>query len=94
MAFSATVRGTSYFGDGVRSIYGDWTGAVGDAAGTLALAGGYPILAIFQKFDTLDNTFQIIPRVEVSTTSGITTYTIENQDTVATGRFFILHKGQ
>lgn len=93
MALSTTIRGQGYMGS-LRFVYGDWTGSAGDAAGTLALGGGYPVMAIFQKFDALDNTFEIIPRVEVSVSSGITTFTIENQDNVTTGRFFIVHSGQ
>jgi hypothetical protein len=44
--------------------------------------------ANFYKFDN-DNTWQIIPRVTTSTTSGITTLTINNQDDVTNGFFEI-----
>lgn len=94
MAFSTTVRSQVYLGPGIRIIIGDWSGAVGDAAGTIALGGGYPTMCIFQKFDALDNTYEIIPRVEVSVSAGICTFTIENQDNVTTGRFFIVTSGQ
>lgn len=94
MAFSATVRGTGYLGSsGIKFTYGDWTGSAGDTAGTLSVSGAYPLLAIFQKFDALDNTYEIIPRIEISTSNFVTTITVENQDTVTTGRFFIVHAG-
>jgi len=93
MAFSATITGQTYHGPGHRSIRGTWTGSAGDAAGTLAIAGIVQE-AIFQKFDTKDNTYQIIPRIERSTSAGITTLTIENQDTVTDGFFTIDVLGQ
>lgn len=88
MAFSATVRGRSFNGPAASTVWGTWTGATGDAAGTLAISG-IVTRAIFQKFDALDNTYEIIPRIERSTSSGITTLTIENQDTVTDGFFTI-----
>lgn len=95
MAFSATVRGNLYLGGagGLKVTYGDWTGASGDAAGTLSVSGGYPLMAIFQKFDAIDKTYQIVPRVEVSVSGSVATITIENQDDVTTGRFLVVHAG-
>jgi len=93
MAFSATITGQSYFGPGHRSIRGTWTGSAGDAAGTMTVAGIVQEV-VFQKFDAKDNTYQIIPRVERSTTAGITTLTIENQDNVTDGFFTIDILGQ
>lgn len=95
MAFSANVRGSCYMAGpgGLKVTYGDWTGAAGDAAGTVSVSGGYPLLVVFQKFDALDNTYAIIPRVGVSVSGSIATLTIENQDNVTTGRFFIVHAG-
>ena len=86
MAFSYTINNQTYEGAGVRKLYGTWTGSAGDAAGTIPVAGTVRH-AVFQKIDPLDNTYQIIPRVECSTTSGITTITVENQDNVTTGVF-------
>lgn len=95
MALSVTVRGSVFLGGsaGLRMTVGEWTGLAGDAAGTLTFAGPIPWLVVFQKFDTLDNTFEIIPRVEASYSNGITTYTIENQDNVTQGRFCIIQSG-
>ena len=95
MAFSATISGQCPLpsGNGLKMYVGTWTGAVGDSAGTLAIAGGFPVCAIFQKFDPIDKTYQIIPRIETATLGGITTYTVENQDTVTSGSFMIIHGG-
>lgn len=95
MAFSATVRGNVYLGGagGLKITYGDWTGNSGDAAGSVTVSGGYPLMVIFQKLDAVDNSYQIIPRVEISVSGSVATLTIENQDTVTTGRFLIVHAG-
>jgi hypothetical protein len=87
MAFSATVRNVQYWGVGRSSIVGDWTGASGDTAGSLAV-GGLVTKANFYKFDT-GNTWQIIPRVSISVSAGISTLTVNNQDDVTTGYFEI-----
>lgn len=87
MAFSATVYNTQYLGPGKTHLSGTWTGSAGDSAGTMTIAG--PVVkANFYKFDS-DNTWQIIPRVTSSITSGITTITVNNQDNVVTGYFEI-----
>lgn len=87
MAFSATIQNLSYEGAGVRKLYGTWSGAAGDAAGTMTIAGDLRH-AVFQKRDALDLTYSI-PRIEASTSNGICTLTIENQDNVTNGVFEI-----
>lgn len=72
---------------------GDWSGSYGDAAGTLAVSGGYVVGALFFSFDN-DNTTQIFPKVSQSTSGNVTTLTIQNQDAVTTGRFAIIHGGR
>lgn len=95
MAFSATVRSQINLGgsNGGRMFLGEWTGNAGDSAGTFSLAGNIPLVVLFQKFDPLDNTFQIIPRIGCSYSNGFTTLTIENQDNVSVGRFMIIESG-
>ena len=87
MAFSATIQNVQYMGPGRTSLSGTWSGASGDAAGSLAVAGTV-IKANFYTFDS-DNTWQVIPRVSSSVSSGITTLTINNLDDVTTGYFEI-----
>jgi len=86
MAFSTTIQTQVYMGPIIRKVFGTWTGSAGDAAGTMTVAGTVR-QATFQKIDALDGTYQILPRVEVSTTSGISTITVENQDNVTNGVF-------
>lgn len=87
MAFSATIQNVAYLGPGRTSLSGTWSGTSGDAAGSLTVAG-IVTKANFYKFDN-DQSWQIIPRVTSSVSSGITTLTINNQDTVVTGYFEI-----
>jgi hypothetical protein len=85
MAFSATVNNVQYIGPAKRQLSGTWTGSAGDAAGSMSVSGTV-VSAKFQKMDA-DNTFQGDARCSVSTTSGITTLTIQNQDNVVNGFF-------
>jgi hypothetical protein len=88
MAFSATIRGQTYNGPSHRTIWGEWTGSAGDAAGTFAVAGNVK-RADFIKFDPLDNTNQILARVGIVQVGNISTLTIQNQDNVTAGHFMI-----
>lgn len=87
MAFSATVQNVQYLGPGKTQISGSWSGASGDQAGTIAVAGTVTN-TLFQSYNS-GQTWQVIPRVTVSVTSGISTLTINNQDDVTTGYFTI-----
>lgn len=87
MAFSATINNTCYMGPGRTALSGSWSGLSGDTAGSMTVAGTV-IKANFYKYDN-NQTWQIIPRVTSSVTSGITTLTINNQDDVVTGYFEI-----
>ena len=93
MAFSYAITQSVPLAAGARMIIGTWTGSLGDAAGTIAIAGAPMGPSVFQKLDSKDNTYEIIARVGASTTSGITTYTIENQDVVTNGYFSVIHGG-
>lgn len=91
MAFSATVRNVQYMGPGKSQLTGDWTGASGDVAGTMAV-GGIVTNTLFHSYSST-NTWQVIPRVTVSVASGISTLTINNQDDVTAGYFTIDRMG-
>lgn len=87
MAFSATVYNTQYMGPARTVLSGIWSGSAGDAAGSMSI-GGVVTSARFEKFDA-DQTYQGLARCSSSTSSGITTLTINNQDNVVTGYFTI-----
>jgi hypothetical protein len=88
MAFSATVRGQTYNGPCHRTIWGDWTGSAGDAAGSFVVAGNV-LRADFVKPDPLDNTNGLRCRTEVAQVGAISTITIENQENVVAGHFMV-----
>lgn len=95
MAFSATVRGAAYMGPSLRVSYGDWSGAAGDAAGSVTVPGRY-VGSLWFKNDTTTanaNTSQIFPSVQWDgNVPG--TLTVQNQDNVTTGSFLIFSLGQ
>lgn len=94
MAFSATVRGSAYMGPGLRIIYGDWSGASGDAAGSVSIGGRY-LGSLWFKNDTSSvnaNTSQIFPVVQWNA-SIPGTLTVQNQDDVTTGNFIMFTIG-
>lgn len=93
MPFSTTVRHSINLGGGLIMTVGDWSGAYGDAAGTIAVSGGYVVATLFFNMDN-DNTTQIFPKVSLSTSGSVTTLTVQNQDAVTTGRFVIIHGGR
>ena len=95
MAFSATVRGSANFGPSLRVTYGDWSGASGDAAGTITISGRF-IGSLWFKNDTTSanqNTSEIFPKVQWDG-SNPGTLTVQNQDDVTTGSFLIFSLGQ
>lgn len=91
MAFSSTILNTAYLGPGMTQITGSWSGAVGDAAGSMTVSGTV-VSAQFEKFDA-DNTFQGMARCSNSVASGISTLTVNNQDNVVNGYFTIRKLG-
>lgn len=92
MAFSATVYNTQYIGPAKTQLTGSWSGSAGDAAGTMTIAG-VVTNTLFQAYDST-NQWEIIPRVTISVSGGISTLTINNQDNVTTGYFTIDKLGQ
>ena len=89
MAFATTNVQTNYVGK-LNQTYGDWSGSVGDASGSIVVKGGRVYLA---SFTAQDGTTPIQPVVIVSTSvSGATsTITVNNNSAVTNGRFVIIH---
>lgn len=96
MAFSATVRGVAYMGPGLRITYGDWSGAVGDAAGTISVSGRYLGSLWFKNDSTTVNatTSQTLPVVNWDASVSPGNLTIQNQDNVTNGSFLLFSLGQ
>jgi hypothetical protein len=96
MAFSATVRGSAYMGAALRVTYGDWSGASGDAAGTISVPGRY-LGSLWFKNDTTTvnaNTSQAFPVVNWDGNAAPGALTVQNQDNVTNGSFLLFSLGQ
>jgi|HubBroStandDraft_6_1064221.scaffolds.fasta_scaffold456707_3 hypothetical protein len=87
MAFAYAINNIAYLGAGLTKLSGTWSGVAGDASGSVPVSGTV-IKADFQKFDN-DGTYGGLCRVSSSTSSGITTVTVNNQDNVVSGYFTI-----
>ena len=96
MAFSTTVRNIAYIGSGLRVTIGDWSGATGDAAGTISVAGRY-IGSLWFKNDTTSvnqNSQQVFPAVNWDGNASPGNLTVQNQDNVTNGSFLLFSIGQ
>lgn len=90
MAFLATVKGQAYLGPMFKVTFGDWSGASGDAPGTIVVSGPHVWGALFFQLDAASS--QVFPSVSESVSGSVTTLTIQNQDDVTAGRFIIFHQ--
>lgn len=90
MAFATANLRKSVFGD-LKVTVGDWTGAAGDANGTVTVEGGRIYLAEFNSHDSTNGPTQYIETFISSTGSGTITLSVANRNTVSTGRFIIIH---
>ena len=91
MAF--TTSNLTYSPLGVRScVQGDWTGNIGDAAGTLQLAGGRVYEANFETQATSPGgpTANKVP-VGISINAPYITLQIYNHEDVTAGRFQVIY---
>jgi len=94
MAFSTSNIQVSY-APPLKLFIGDWSGAAGDAAGTISIGGRYVGSLWFKNDSTSVNqqTSQIFPVVNWDgNVPG--TLTVQNQDNVTTGSFIIFTRGQ
>lgn len=87
MAFATSNLKKSYIGNHFR-LMGDWTGAVGDADGTVTLKGGRVYKADFMIEDGDQGDDSPVP-VTITESSGTLTVTVHNRSTVTNGRFVI-----
>lgn len=88
MAFATTSVRKGTAGD-LKITAGAWTGAVGDASGTIGVEGSQIYLAIFTTNDTT-SPWQVVPYTW--TVSGaVSTVSIHNRESVTAGTFIIIH---
>ena len=88
MAFSTSNVKKSFFGN-MKVLVGNWSGAAGDAPGTVQVEGGQVYLANFQPQTSSGPTMVEIFSAP-SGTAGVVTLTVGNQGTVSNGTFIII----
>lgn len=89
MAFATTNVQVAPVGNGWR-LTGEWTGAVGDAAGTVSVGGARVTAIAFNIQDATSQEDRPVPTsVSTDSTTGLSTVTVYNSQAVATGRFSI-----
>lgn len=88
MAFATSNVQAANLGS-IRAFVGDWSGAVGDASGTVTLNGGRVYLCRFENQDA-DSPNEDI-RADISVSSGTITVTVHNHLNVTNGRFIIIY---
>lgn len=90
MAFAATNVKSCSLGGAIKLTTGDWTGAIGDAAGSFVVAGGKVYGAQFLSNLTTGPQEPDI-KVSPSGTAGYVTVSVNNNMTVTAGTFSIIH---
>ncbi len=90
MAFATSNVQKGYLGN-LKVTYGNWSGSVGDAPGTIGIEGGQIYLVSFQGQQASG---PYCPETEssVSGTAGVVTLTVYNQANVTSGTFLIVSK--
>lgn len=89
MAFSTSNVQSAMVANGVKILCGDWSGTVGDATGSMTLAGGRVYLVAFRSEDTTGP--QEDPDATSSISAGTITLSVYNHQTVTNGRFIIIY---
>ena len=90
MAFATANVQHVVFGK-LHCVYGDWSGAVGDAAGTFAVAGGRVYFADFNLQPTAPSQYQVSIPYQVALSGTISTLTVFYNEAVTAGSFIIIY---
>jgi hypothetical protein len=88
MAFATANVKPNYF-SGLNVTTGDWSGAVGDAPGTITVKGGRVYLVSFVSQDGTAPQ-QVATVIGVSQANATSTVTVNNNMAVTNGRFLII----
>ena len=89
MAFSTSNVQSTVFGN-MHITYGQWSGAVGDAAGSITVSGGQVWGCFFVSQDSSGAYMVPTPvKYSVSGTAGVLTVTIYNITSTTAGRFMV-----
>ena len=88
MAFATSNVKKSIFGN-MKVLVGNWSGAAGDAPGTVQVEGGQVYLANFDP-QTSSGPTQLRVTTSPSGTTGVVTVTVANNATVTSGTFIVI----
>ena len=88
MAFATTNVKKSIFGN-MKVLVGNWSGAAGDAPGTIQVEGGQVYLANFDPQVSSGPT-QLRVTTAPSGTTGVVTVSVANNMTVTAGTFIVI----
>jgi hypothetical protein len=88
MAFATANVKANYFGS-LNVTTGDWSGNLGDAAGTVTVKGGRVYFANFMDQDATSPQ-PVDFQVSASQSGAVTTLTVNNNNNVTAGRFLII----
>lgn len=89
MAFATTNVNVASVGN-LNCLVGNWTGAIGDASGTVSIKGGNVYLVSFYNQDASSQEDRPTP-CDISYSSGTITITVHNHSGVTTGRFIVIY---
>lgn len=88
MAFATSNVRKGTAGD-IKITAGNWTGALGDASGTIGVEGSQVYAVVFTTNDTT-SPWQIVPYT-YTVSGAVSTITIHNREAVTAGTFIIFH---
>lgn len=91
MSFATSNVQKAYLGN-LKVVYGDWTGAAGDAPGSIVLEGGKVYLANFEALLSNGTTYQPLVTINTSVSGSVQTVTVNNVAAVTSGQFIIFYK--
>lgn len=91
MAFTTSNIRKGTAGD-LKLTAGDWAGSAGDANGTFSVEGARVYVSEWTSFDASNGPTQDVPSfISSNAGTGVVTLSVANRQTVAAGRFFIVH---
>jgi len=91
MAFSTSNIKTRNQGGGLRVTTGDWTGALGDSAGTITVQGGRVFACEVTPQDTGEAWERVMWTAAAGSAANTMAVTVYNFLPITTGRFIIWH---
>ena len=93
MAFATTNPKSMNLGGGLRLYWGGWTGATGDAAGSLTVQGGTLVFAFFRATAAGDPAHVVPVSSAAGSADNTRTLTVYNNQDVTVGSYVVMTAG-